>query len=205
MSLPKTIVILMTGPIASGKGAAKYFLVNKGFTHIRLTDPIIDEIEKKNLDPTDRSNWLKIVVDMRKKEGKDALAKKASEKIEEGGKYVIDPVRYPEDIEYFKKKYNAFVFYIDAPYDVRYKRTYYNPSGYGMSKEEFKKRDERETNPTGPEADYLPNIAKCKEMADFEVQNDGNLDHLSERLEELMQKLNIPMFQDEFYTEGVDM
>lgn len=205
MALPKTIVILMTGPIASGKGAAKYYLVNKGFSHIRLTDPIIDEIEQQRLDPTERENWLKVAVDMRKKNGKSVLAEMASKRIKDGGKYVIDPLRYPEDIKFFKENYDAFTFFIDAPPEVRYKRTYYNPNGYGISKEEFKRRDDREMNPSGKDKEFLPNINECKELSDFVVENDGNLDHLNERLDGLMQKLNIPLYQDEFYTEGVDM
>ena len=64
-----TPVIIITGPMSSGKGALNFFLINRGFFFIRHTKPIFERGLKENLDMNDRKNWLDIVVRMRKKMG----------------------------------------------------------------------------------------------------------------------------------------
>lgn len=191
--------------MTSGKGAVQYFLVDRGFQYIRNTEPIFEQGQKQKLDMADRSNWINIVVDMRKKHGNDILAKKASKVIEEENRYVIAPIRHPADIQYLKKKYNAIIIFVDAPTLTRYKRTFLSERGGGMTKEEFMKRDAAECNPTGKDKEYLPRVSACKKLADEVIINDGTLNELNTKLEKILRKYNIPDIEDKGYQEGFDV
>lgn len=199
------IVICITGTMASGKGAVQYFLINKGFKHIRITDPIFEEMKLKKLSPNERKNWVNIDKEMRKKSGKDALAQIASKKIEQGERYVVCPIRHPEDIKYMKKNYKAKVIFVDAPIEDRFKRTYYKEVPSSMTLEEFKKRDDAENNPSGEEKEFLTNINECKKLSDFIIENKGTLNQLNNEVDKIMRSIGIPDTQDESIYEDFEM
>jgi len=200
----KNLIIGITGTMTSGKGALEFFLVNRGFKHVRLTQPIIDYGISLKSDMTDRSKWQEIIIDFRKKQGLDILAKKASEKFEEGERYVVSPIRNPEDIKYLKKNYNALIIFIDAPFEDRYKRTFLKDLGRPLSKEEFKEKDDSENEPSGENKKYFPNINECKKLADEIIINDGTLNDLNEKLDKVMRKYRIPDVYDTDIYEGVN-
>jgi dephospho-CoA kinase len=204
----KRIIIGVTGTMTSGKGALQYFLVNRGFLYIRNTAPILDEGLKSKTDMKDRENWLKILVELRKKEGLEVLTKRAEKKMsedEESDRFVVCPIRHPADITYLKKKYNALIIFIDAPFKLRYRRTLIKELGSGLTEEEFKKKDDFEKNPTGENAGYLPNIEECRKLADEVITNDKTLNDLNDSLDKVLRKHNIPDFVDSEAFEDVDI
>ncbi len=205
MSNTKPLVIGLTGTMTSGKGAVQYFLVDRGFTYIRHTEPIFSKGEEKGLDMSDRKNWIKIAVEMRKEKGKEVFAKMAADRIKQDDRYVIAPLRYSEDIKYLKDKFDAIILYIDAPLETRYKRTFLSEKGIGMTKDEFMKRNDFECNPTGDDKELLPNVSKCKDLADEIVINDGSLNELNEKLEKIFRKYKIANVEDKGYQEGFDV
>ncbi len=192
----KNIVIGITGTMTSGKAAIQYFLVDRGFKSIRFTRPILKEGLKRKYDMTNRKNWLKILVGIRKENGIDVMARYAANKIKENERYVICPIRTPIDIKYLKKKYNALIIFIDAPFEVRYKRTFLKELGSNITKAEFRKKDDFENNPSGKNLKFLPNISECKKLADEIIINDGNLNELNEKLEKILRKYKIPNLID---------
>lgn len=204
----KRIIIGVTGTMTSGKGALQYFLVNRGFTYIRNTAPILEEGLKNKIDMKDRENWLKILVDLRKKNGMEVLAQEAEKEMDqndESDRFVVCPIRHPADIKYLKKKYNALIIFIDAPFDMRYRRTLIKELGSGLTKEDFKKKDELENNPTGNDAKYLPNIEECKKLADEVITNDKTLNNLNVALDRILRKHNIPDLEDTEAFEDIDV
>jgi len=145
MARAKTLVIGITGTMTSGKGAIRYFLIDKGFKSIRHTRPVLQEGLKRKSDMSDRANWLKLTVELRKKKGFDVLARLASDKIKEGERFLVCPIRHPSDIKYLKEKYNALIIFVDSPFKSRYTRTFMKELGGGLTEEEFKKKDEFNT------------------------------------------------------------
>ncbi|MBU0976645.1 MAG: hypothetical protein ABIE03_02255 [Patescibacteria group bacterium] len=186
-----TLVIAITGTMTSGKAAVKYFLVDKGFKYIRHTDPILQEGLKRKLDMKDRQNWIDVLVDMRKKSGLEVLSQLATKQITEGERYVICPIRHPADIKYLKKKYDALVIFIDSQFDTRYTRTFLKELGGGMTKAEFKQKDDNENNPSGADKKYLPNIAACRDLSDIVIDNDASLNDLNKNLTKFLEKRQI--------------
>ena len=190
------LVILITGTMTAGKAALKYFLVDKGFKYIRHTDPILQEGLSKKIDMKKRENWIKVLVDMRKRDGNEVLSKLADEKVKDGDRFVICPIRHPEDIKYFKKRYNTIIIFIDAPFDIRYKRTFLKEMGSTLTKEEFKKKDDKENNPNGIYKEYLPNINECRKLADHIINNDSSLNDLNKDLEDFLRSKGITALID---------
>lgn len=196
MARANTLVIGITGTMTSGKGAIRYFLIDRGFKSIRHTRPILKEGLKRKLDMTNRQNWLDICVELRKRKGHEILAKQAEKKIKEGERYLVCPIRHPADITYLKKKYNALIFFIDAPFDKRYTRTFMKELGAGLSKEQFKQKDEFEHNPSGKDKEYLPNLNACKKLSDEIIINKGSLTKLNQDLQKILFKYKIPDIED---------
>lgn len=196
MPRAKTLVIGITGTMTSGKGAIRYFLINKGFKSIRHTRPILKEGLRRKADMSDRQNWLNISVEMRKKKSVGILARLASKQIKEGDRFLVCPIRHPADIKFLKEKYNALIIFVDSPIKSRYTRTFMKELGGGLTEEEFKKKDEFEHNPTGKDAKYLPNITACKKLADELITNDGSLTQLNKKLESILRKYKIPELLD---------
>lgn len=191
--------------MTSGKGAVRYFLIDKGFKSIRHTKPLLDEALKKGIDVKDKNKWVRLATELREEKEIDFLAKKSAEQIEENERYVICPLRHPADIKYLKDKYDAIILYIDAPFDTRYKRTLMKEFETGLTIEEFKKRDEQENSPTGDDKKYKININECKKLADEIVMNDGSINDLYQRLEDILRKYQIPSIEDRGQYEDFDM
>ena len=196
MGKAKTLVIGVAGTMTSGKAAVEYFLVSRGFKSIKMTEPILEEGMKRKLDMKDRSNWLKIMVEMRKKQTKSILAEIASQQIQEDERYVICPIRYSEDIKYLKKQYDSLILFIDAPTPLRYRRTFLKAIELGMTESEFKKKDSFERNPTGKDKEYLSNVEACRKLADEVIVNEGSLDILNQKLDAVLRKYHIPDIED---------
>lgn len=205
MARAKTLIVGITGPMTSGKGAVRYFFIDKGFKSIRHTKPLLDEAAKRKVDVKDKEKWINLATELRKEKGLDVLAKLSEEQIEEDERYVVCPLRHPADIKYLKEKYDAIIIYVDAPFDTRYKRTLMKEFDAGLTEEDFKRRDDEENSPTGPDAKYKININECKNLADEYIMNDGPINELYKKLEDIMRKYSIPEMQDTGQYEDFDM
>ncbi len=191
--------------MTSGKGAVRYFFIDKGFKSIRHTKPLLDEAMKRKIDVKDKERWLNLSTEMRREQGLDILSKISAEQIEEDERYVVCPLRHPADIKFFKEQYDALIIYVDAPFDTRYKRTLMKDFDTVLTEEEFKRKDEEENDPTGPDAKYKANINACKELSDEYVMNDGSINDLYKKLEDIMRKHSIPEMHDTGQYEDFDM
>ncbi len=201
----KTLIIVISGTMTSGKGAVQYFLSSKGFKSIRFTRPVLHEGLKRQLNMTEKKNWEKITIEMRKKHGKDILARMASKLIKPGERYVICPVRYSVDIQYLKEKYNPIVIFVDAPFEKRYRRTFLKDPSINLSLDDFKKIDQNEKYPKDPDREYKSNIEECRKLKDVEINNDGTLNDLNAKLETILRKYNISEVKDDGVYEDFEM
>ena len=75
----------------------------------------------------------------------------------------------------------------------------------GLTKEEFTQKDKTEFNPKGKNKKYLPNMTKCKELADETIYNDGSLNDLNAKLERILRKHKLPDIEDNSHMDDVEM
>lgn len=188
-----------TGPNASGKGEAIKYLVEKyKFISTSLSDIIRSEAKTRNLEPI-RENLIAIGNELRQKEGPAVLAKRAIQKIKNMPQAVIDSIRNPFEIEELRNNLKNFkLIAITADIKIRFERAKKRGRiGDGTTFEEFQKQEEKELK--GDENSQQ--LLKCMEMADFTIDNSGEIQELYKQLDKILQQLNYKPYKRPIWDE----
>ncbi len=176
----KSKLIGLTGTNGSGKGEAAAYLKKKGYAYFSLSDVIRNELHKDGKEDS-RDNLIQKGNELRKKHGPDILARMVMEKVE--GKAVIDSIRNPSEVEYLKKEKEFILLAIDAPVELRYERVKQRGRQESVSTlEEFIKKEKEEMT----DSEKGQQLHSCMKMADFMIMNDGALEDLHLKLEEIV-------------------
>lgn len=148
----KILILAVTGLPSSGKGTFTKIAEAYNFKKIVMGDVIRNECAKRNL-PVNRESSNKVMVDLRKERGSDAIAQMTLEwietAIEQGeGKIIIDGVRSLKEIEFFHKFFPKLVIIgIHANPDTRLDRALKRKrKDDAYSAQAFYDRDEIELN-----------------------------------------------------------
>jgi len=177
------MIIGVTGNNGSGKDTfANYLVSNKGFEHISLSDFIREETARRGIELT-RHNFHDVASEMRVKSGPGILAKLALDRMDESKNYVVTSIRNPNEIIELKKAGNFVLAAVDAPVEVRFKRIIDRNRKNEkeiISFEEFKKfeADELESQLSSSQQ-----IRECIQMANFNVDNNCDVEMFSDRIE----------------------
>ena len=181
------MIIGVTGPICAGIDNFMNFFVEKGFTHFSYSDILRGELRRRGEEIT-RKNLQDIGDELREKYGKGILSKRMIEKMEPGKNYVVGNIRNPGEVEEFRKLGDFILLLIDSPFDVRFKRAVKrNRENEPLDLEGFKKMEERDLGIKQEE--YGQQHGAVFKMADKTIVNDGSLEELREKVEELLGEL----------------
>lgn len=189
------MLVGVVGKIAAGKTTIARFLEEFGFCRISCSDPLIDllthnvgeyswipELPGKR-EPT-RDTLIEYGKYLKDTYGEDILIRLTLDKKRHCRDVVIDGVRSKGEIEAVKRN-GGVIIYVDADARLRYerlKRRNASKDRVIQSFEDFLKMDEAEEN--------LYHTSDLKEMADFTIINEGTLEELREKLENILE--NIP-------------
>lgn len=179
------IIIGLTGSLGSGKGVVSDFFKDKGYTSFVLSDVIRDYAKQHGIEET-RENLQNIGNKLRDEDGADILAKIIYKKAKEKNlsKILVDGIRNPGEVDFFRKFDDFFLIAVNASRGKRFKMLVDRQrEGDIISWEEFLKLDDRDSG-VG-EADSGQAVGKCIELADYRFVNESNLDHVRDRLEKL--------------------
>jgi dCMP deaminase len=170
-------LIGLTGTNAAGKGEAAAFFMGRGFTYHSQSDVIREELRRKNLEPT-RDNLIREGNDLRRRFGADIMARRVMEKI--SGDTIIDSIRNPGEIEYWRRQEGFVLLAIDAPVEVRFLRAQARGRNESAATlDEFTaKEDEERTRDRNAQQ-----LETCMRMADHVIRNDGTLEEFHRKLE----------------------
>ena len=175
-------VIGLVGPIASGKGTVIDFLKEKGFKAYSLSDVLKEEVTARGLEVT-RVNCNMVSNDLRGTLGADILAARTSQIIDREGyeKVVIDAIRNPSEIEFFRNKFGAKIIGVVADQKRRYEM--FHERGTFTDEiqnfEQFKELDDREFAQKGS---YKQQIQACLELSNVVIENNGTLQDLAQKV-----------------------
>jgi len=175
-----THLIGLTGTNGAGKGEVAAFFVEKGYAYFSLSDVIREELQKKNQEIT-RDNLIKLGNFMRQQYSPDILARRVAKKIK--GKAVIDSIRNPKEVEFFRNQKNFVLLAIDAPQELRFERV--KIRGREESVSSLQEFIDKEAEEMGTERSSQQ-LMVCMEMADHTIINDGTLEGLRNKLEEFL-------------------
>jgi dephospho-CoA kinase len=173
-------IIGLTGTNGAGKGEVAVYLKGKGYPYFSLSDLVREELRNKEKEVT-RNNLIKMGNELREKFGPDILAKRVMEKVR--GRAVIDSIRNPSEVEYLKKQKDFILLAIDAPVQLRYERVRKRGRKESATTlEEFIEKEEEEMT----DHEKGQQLQNCMKMADYTLINDGSLEDLYKKLEELL-------------------
>jgi dephospho-CoA kinase len=183
-------IIGITGTIGAGKGTIVDYLVNKkNFKHFSARAFLVEEIEKRGLE-NNRDNMVIMANGLREKNSPSFVADELFKRAKVSGQNcVIESLRTVGEIESLKNKGNFTLLAVDADPKIRYERILKRlTSTDNVSFEKFLADEKREMESTDPNKQ---NLKKCIEMADFVIDNNGTLEELNSKLEEILKIIKI--------------
>jgi dephospho-CoA kinase len=147
---------------------------------------LIEEIKKRNL-PIDRDSMYKVANELRATHTPSYIVEQLYHQAEQTGKdAIIESIRAVGEVEALKSYQNFLLLAVDADQSLRYERAITRGSESDhVSFEKFQAQETAEMNNTDP---TQQNVAKCMEMADFTVYNNGEMSALYQQVDEFIEK-----------------
>jgi len=178
-------VICVTGMPGAGKGEVVSILNDvKGVPVVRMGDIVWAWVEKAGL-PLEPSVVGPFANEERERHGNDIWARRCVERVREvmSTDIVIDGVRTPREIAVFKEEFgeNLVIVVVRSSRGKRLERILARGrKDDSISEEDFQRRDQRELG---------WGLAEVMEMAQFELENEGDLGELKNEVLELFERI----------------
>jgi dephospho-CoA kinase len=181
------LIIGLTGPAGAGKDISAEYMAKKfGFENRSGGDILRSYIKKLDLS-IDKPKIVAMGNFLRENYGVDFVASRAIGEDDKKG-VVYSGFRSPSEAKYVKSR-GGYVVYIDAPTELRHQRILERArTDDARDKELLIKNDQQEYTATN---DSGENLDKVKEVADYVIINDGDLEDLYKKLDDLAEELNI--------------
>ncbi len=178
-------IIGITGTLGAGKGTiVEYLLKEKGFMHFSVRGYLIGEIKKLGL-PVNRDSMTSVANDLRAKNSPAFIIEELyKEAAKTGMNSIIESIRTPGEIDFLKKQGNFILLAVDADPRIRFERIKLRASETDkINFETFAANEKREMTSGDPNKQ---NLAKCIEMADIVLNNNGSISHLIDQLNQTL-------------------
>lgn len=181
------VIIGITGTLGAGKGTVvDYLIKEKGFRHYSVRQYLIDKIKKQGL-PVNRDTMTITANALRKAHDPAFIIEELYKQAKQDGENaIIESIRTPGEVEYLKKQGVFFLFAVDADPKIRYQRIITRGSETDhVDFETFIANEQREMSTTDP---HKQNLGKCIQMADFQVNNNGDIKTLYGEIDKILNK-----------------
>lgn len=179
------MIIGLTGPNGSGKGAVSDFLKERGFIYTSLSDVLRDELKARGSAIT-RENLISIGNELRSKHGPRVLAEKIVERFDRDKNYIVDSIRNPEEAKTLKTRSDFILALVDAPLETRFKRVRDRArESDPQTFEEFVRFEHAERSSQNPANQQLDQTAS---LADVTLINDDSLNKLHDQIVQILKR-----------------
>jgi len=173
----------MTGPNAAGKGEVSGILAEHGFVTHSLSDVVREEAAARGL-PPEREHLIQVGTRLRREGGAGVLAQRLLPRI--GTRDVVDSIRNPAEVAVLRGVPGFVLVGIQAPPRLRFERSRLRARGGDPETFDAFLARERQENSSDPAGQQL---AATFALADHVIPNDGDLEALRSRVEELLASL----------------
>lgn len=183
------LIIGITGTLGAGKGTiVDYLIEEKEYKHFSVRAFITKEIKRRGME-VNRDSMTSVANDLRAQHSPAYIAEQLYEKAKETGKNsIIESIRTAGEVELLKSKGDFYLFAVDADPKTRFDRIQIRKSSTdNVDFDTFKANEKREMQSSDP---TKQNLMKCREMADFILQNDGNIAELNNQIEDILKNIN---------------
>ena len=169
------MMIGFTGAFGSGTSfLAKYFFEEQGYKKCSLSTILKRKYKDEKGEPYKTRQDLQDYGNAVRKNDAATLAKLADKEFIEPNKdenIVIDSIRNPEEIRYFRDKYPEFILVgVFADYDVRWNRV---KESYNDSKDQFDRDEQKDKGSDEPS--YGQRISDCFFESDLIISNNKEI------------------------------
>ncbi len=177
------MILGLTGKNGSGKTEVSEYLQKRGFEYHSLSDEIREEIRRRGQE-INRERLIEVGNELRAKYGPAVLVERILQTMERSRHYVIDSIRNPSEIDLLKSRADFTLLALEADPAIRFDRCRKRGRENAASTlEQFIEEEARELSSDNPADQQL--IA-TRQRADVVVNNDGTLEELHHRLEEVL-------------------
>jgi len=177
------LVICLAGMPGSGKSIIVEVAKECGYDIVVMGDVIREEAERRRLEPNP-ANLGRIMLELRRSEGKGVIAKRCIPKIEDAAKsrVIVDGIRSLSEVEEFRESFPKFSFIaVYASPETRFSRVYRRRrSDDPETWEVFRERDVRELS---------VGLGNAIAMAEWVIVNEGNLRALKEKIRRILRRI----------------
>jgi dCMP deaminase len=176
----------VAGPNGAGKGEIVQYLEARSFESFSLSDVIRQELARRSIEES-REHMIEVGTELRAQDGPGVLAGRAVEALESDRNYVIDSIRHPAEVEALRTCGHPFkLIWVDADIQTRFQRLHERGrKGDPQTLEHLRTLEDREMGSDDPAAQQLLAV---KELADFELRNDGELESLHQAVRQVFER-----------------
>jgi dephospho-CoA kinase len=179
------MIVGLCGFAGSGKGAVADFLRSKGWSHYSIRDILREELARHQM-PVNRDNMIMIANSLRSQFGNDVLVQRVLSKMPPNANAVMESLRNPDEVGALRKHGGFVLMAMDAAVHLRLQRLVAGGRpGDPKTLEDLRRLDNQETDANSSGI----RIRECMAMADYTIQNDGDLAQLYSKVDEILSKL----------------
>jgi dCMP deaminase len=180
------MIIGLTGKNGSGKTAVSTYLKSRGFEYYSLSDEIREEVRRRGLEIT-REVLIEVGNELREKFGPGVLAERILRNLGNDHNYVIDSIRNPYEVEILRRRSDFTLLALEADQTKRFERSCARGrESAAQTLQQFIEEETRELDSDNPANQQLH---ATRQKADVALNNDGSLEELHRRLDELLPPL----------------
>lgn len=180
------MIIGLTGTNGAGKTEVSQYLVSRGFEYHSLSDEIREEIRRRGAEIS-REELIRVGNELRSRFGPGVLGDRVLARLGRDRNYVVDSIRNPAEVEALKRRKDFILLAIDADQAARFERSRLRGREYAaQTLEQFIQEEERELRSEDPASQQL---VATRRMADRVIANDGSLEDLHRKLDEMLPAL----------------
>lgn len=176
------IIIGLVGPLASGKGTVKKYLVEKYRAEdCRFSSILRDILTRADIEIS-RANLQVMSTTLRQNFGEDVLAKAIANDAKnfQSNVIVVDGVRRMADIKYLKELEGFILVAVDANPKIRYERMLSRNENKGDDKKSF------DDFLKDHEAESELEIPEVMKNAIYSLNNDGAVEELYKQVDQIV-------------------
>lgn len=183
-------IIGITGTLGAGKGTVvRYLEESRWFVHLSVRK-FLEDILKKAWRPADRDQFHQLANDLRGTHGADYIVRTLyDEARRQHQPVIIESIHALAEADFLQQHENFTLLGVDAPLELRYQRIVARGSNTdSVTYEKFMQQQNLELESTDP---THQNLKGCIAKADYVIINDGSVDDLYKKIEDVLEKIGI--------------